>query len=125
MLPVRLRTSRWLTALALLASPAGLGTALPLLHPCPVDAPWLAEAGEAGHHGHGDQSPAEDQGHPDCSCIGACLAGAALLGTSPQVDAPPGVAIPFAGWVSLDASLQLAPVATLLPPATAPPGFPA
>jgi hypothetical protein len=120
------RRSRLLAGLLLVASPAAAGTALPVLHPCPVDAPWLADSqpaeSHAGHHGSGQQTSSENQHSNSCSCIGGCTAGIALL--APRGSATvPALFGGFAAlaWHSHDASLLLAPLAALLPPATAPP----
>ncbi len=60
-----LRPSGGADALALtllLAAPGLGGTWLSVAHPCPVDMPWLAQGGHAGHgartgHGHGQTLP--------------------------------------------------------------------
>jgi len=109
-----------------LASPGAAGTLLPVLHPCPVDAPWLAElhhaSGEhAGHHAHQSQAPAAGHHGASCTCIGSCLAaGAAAPPAQPGITS---AIVPTwtAGWPSHDSSLVLAPTASLLPPSTAPP----
>lgn len=119
-----LRRSRLLALLLFAASPAIGGTVLPAIHPCPVDAPWLAQhvaGAHAGHHGsHG--TPA-GKGHSEtCHCIGSWLSGTAVAPPqSPVVVrqiltlfSPPEIG-------SLDSSLELDPLGTLLPPATAPP----
>jgi hypothetical protein len=74
--------SRLASLLLFLASPAVGGTVLPVAHPCPVDAPWLAQQG-TGHEGHAGhhQSPAP-QGHTtshSCTCPSACTVGLGLL----------------------------------------------
>ena len=118
--------SRLTSLFLLLASPAVGGTVLPVAHPCPVDAPWLAqEAGKGGHEhgGHHQHSkgPANQSGHT-CTCPSACTAGLS-------------VAVPTAFATIV---LPAAPVRTLslsadtdggwihafldrLPPSTAPP----
>lgn len=118
--------SRLTSLLLLLASPAVGGTVLPVAHPCPVDAPWLAQgAGKGGHehggHHHQSNAPANQSGHT-CTCPSACTAGLS-------------VAVPTA---IATISLPAAPVRTLssnvaagmdwthafldrLPPSTAPP----
>ena len=118
-----LRRSRILALLLFAASPAVGGTVLPAIHPCPVDAPWLARhapSGHAGHQGHG--SPVGTHHNETCHCIGSWLSGAALIPPRAPVTvtqlltlfAPPEI---FPG----DSSLRLDPPAALLPPATAPP----
>src|SRR6185503_10146275 len=82
-----LRRSRLLAGLLLLASPAAAGTILPVLHPCPVDMPWLAQAQHpaAGHAGHGvhqvvpQDAPAEAHHGTTCNCIGSCTAASFAL----------------------------------------------
>ena len=122
-----LRHSRLLAALLVTASPAVLGTVLPAVHPCPVEAPWLAQKGAAGSHADHHQAAHHEMGgpgheHETCHCIGASLSGAAM--TPPKTGelshqiltlfAPPH-------FPTRDSSLDLAPSAALLPPATAPP----
>jgi hypothetical protein len=120
-----LRRWRLLSLLLVTVSPGAAGTLLPLLHPCPVDSPWLIHEMGPGHHGghHGGAQAASDAEHHDqsCHCVGSCLVAVAL--------APPArPAVRFAlmlpatqGWTAHDAALLLAPRAALLPPATAPP----
>ena len=118
--------SRLTSLLLLLASPAVGWTVLPVAHPCPVDAPWLAQQMGPGGHEHGghhqqSDAPAKHAGHT-CTCPSACTAGLSI-------------AVPTAfGSISLPAT----PVRTLasnadtaagwthavldrLPPSTAPP----
>ena len=124
MLPALLRRSRLVAGLLIAASPAIGGTVLPAVHPCPVDAPWLAhhEAGaHAAHHaGHG--TPATGH-HPEtCHCIGSCLSGAAMA--PPQTPALARQALTLFAAPRIptgDSTLELDPPAALLPPATAPP----
>ena len=119
-----LRRARLLSALLLAASPAGAGTWLPLVHPCPVDTPWLLHdsgGGHATHHGRQHSgSDATGEEHT-CHCIGSGLAAAALL--PPAVEFRSALETPAEapGWTVQDASLVLASRSTLLPPATAPP----
>jgi hypothetical protein len=120
------RRSRLLAGLLLLASPAAAGTVLPVLHPCPVDAPWLAESqaaeGHAGHHGSEHRGPSENQHANSCNCIGGCTAGSLVLAPRGSAAVPALFGVPSVpAWHSHDASLLLAPLAALLPPATAPP----
>ena len=124
-----MRRSRLLAALLFAASPAAGGTLLPVIHPCPVDTPWLVEHGappehaghHAGHHAAG-QDAAPGHHHRDCHCIGHSLAGLAVLvpATGPASVAPLVITAHVA-WPTQDASLELAPAAALLPPSTAPP----
>jgi len=121
----KLRGSRLLASLLLFASPAAAGSVLPVLHPCPIDAPWLLEhqahAGHPGHHGMA-RAPAGDQHEHHCNCIGSCAAATAWLGPRPAWRAVPvAIRLAGAGWTAQDASLLLEPGAALLPPATAPP----
>jgi len=125
-----LRRCLTVRAVLLLASPALGGTLLPAIHPCPVDMPWLAaqaapadHGGHAGHHAGGTHhAPAAGHHGETCHCIRSCLVG-------PAVAAPVARALVVAGellpvthlWPAHDASLDLAPVASLLPPSTAPP----
>jgi hypothetical protein len=121
-----LRRSRLLSSLLLLASPAGAGTVLPVLHPCPVDTPWLegspARTGHAAHHAEAHGRSQTDRQEHTCNCIGSCLAGAVLAPASPvSVAAAPLARATLQGWTASDASLVLAPRASLLPRSTAPP----
>jgi hypothetical protein len=121
-----LRRSRLLAGLLFAASPALGGTLLTAIHPCPVDTPWLAHhapaAADAAMHHHGEHG-APVQGHENqtCHCIGRWLSGANVAPPKPSVEsqvvlAPAPVLLP-----ARDSSLDLAPRAALLPPATAPP----
>lgn len=132
------RTSRLLASLLLLASPAVGGMALPLVHPCPVAAPWAAAAttsasGHAdGHAAHAGHRPASDPttapapghaGHDDCSCIGTCSAPPALAAPHATLAARPTADRPATGTIwsvrgDLPATRNLR---GLLPPPTAPP----
>ncbi len=118
--------SRLASFLLLLASPAMGGTVLPLAHPCPVDAPWLAPAPGAdgqdhsGHH-QPSQTPADQSGH-SCTCPGTGAAGIsaavpAVSGTVLLADAPV-LALPASA--GSDACWTRA-LLDLLPPSTAPP----
>lgn len=113
-----------LSLLLLVVSPAVGGTVLPVLHPCPVDAPWQAQVSEhAGHHDH-HQAPASDRTSHDCTCISNCSAGPAapVLAQSDRLAFQAGtIALAPSG---ADARLVLAPITELLPPATAPPAYP-
>jgi hypothetical protein len=123
----RFRRSRLLAGVLLLASPGGVGGVLPVLHPCPVDAPWLATHAAHGashqHHAASAGQPAQDSHgeQQSCHCIGACCAAALLVPPAPQLVSR-FAALPLAAERPRpDAALWLAPVASLLPPSTAPP----
>lgn len=76
----RFRRFRVLTWFLLALSPPVAGTVLPVLAPCPVDAPWLATQAGGTHNGHGDHDPTPGPGQDGrqcCHCIGACHAGPA------------------------------------------------
>ncbi|HKP28101.1 MAG TPA: hypothetical protein VJU15_01790 [Gemmatimonadales bacterium] len=118
--------SRFASLLLLLASPAVGGTALPIAHPCPVDAPWLAqhETGHdehAGHHGQ-SQAPTDQPSSHSCTCPGACTVGFGL-----SVPSPAGtITLPGAPVRTLPASVEHSAPWTRsaldrLPPSTAPP----
>ena len=124
---------RHLAAFLLVASPAIGGQLLPLAHPCPVDAPWVGEAGTAdphaahGHAGHEASPPSTPSGqhaHEDCSCIGACATPLALdtphsaAAVRAVVLAPPLGAHAWTPVERLDGALR--PL-DRLPPQTAPP----
>lgn len=119
-----LRRSRRLALFLLVLSPAMAGTALPVLHPCPVDGPGaMSRTAHVGHHGKAaptDRSSAGENSHC-CTCIGCSLGSPAAKSSGPAISqrATPEVAGPR--WSGQDATLCLAPLATLLPPATAPP----
>lgn len=123
----RFRRSRLLAGLLLLASPGGVGSVLPVLHPCPVDAPWLAAhaAHAAPHQHHGVSAGQPDKSSPgeqqSCHCIGACCAAALLVPPVPQLVSRFAALPPASERTVRDAALWLAPVASLLPPSTAPP----
>jgi len=118
--------SRLAALLLLLASPAVAGTVLPVAHPCPVDAPWLAQTPGDGGHAHGNhhqqsQAPSDQSGH-SCTCPGMGAAGIGVaipsgFGTVLLAPAPvrslPASADPDARWTR--AFLDF------LPPSTAPP----
>lgn len=114
-----------LALLLLAASPAAGGTVLPALHPCPVDMPWLAQAGASGEHaGHGQHAddPAQGAHHDSCSCIGSWLSGTTAAPPQPAELSRPIVTLFSPVLVAFtDSSLELSPRSALLPPATAPP----
>ena len=125
-----LRRCLTVRAVLLLASPALGGTLLPAIHPCPVDMPWLAappapadHGGHAGHHAGGTHhAPATGHHGETCHCIGSCLVGPAVAAPAARSLEVVGELLPVTHlWPAHDASLDLAPVASLLPPSTAPP----
>lgn len=118
----RLRSSRVLALLLLLATPGMAGTALEALHPCPEAAPAYAAA--AGTHaGHDADAGHESSGHTaECHCVGACavsavapIAAASSLPTVAVID--PAARVIRAAPARLPAS----PPSDRLPPSTAPP----
>jgi hypothetical protein len=129
------RRRRWIAALLIALSPALAGAVLPLLHPCPVDAPWLAAAADcsadasAADHGASHQSHQSHQGssqhgdhHSVCHCPG-CGHIAQLV--RPAGDAPvtallhPAPAAP--AWPVVERGGDARPILEHLPEATAPP----
>jgi len=123
---VRFRRSRLLAGLLLLASPGGVGSLLPVLHPCPVDAPWLAahaaHASPHQHHAAAGQPDKSSHGEQQsCHCIGACCAATLLAPPVPRLGSRFAAQAAAPGRPAQDAALWLAPVASLLPPSTAPP----
>ena len=54
-----MKWTRLASLLLLLASPALGGTLLPVLHPCPVDAPWTLAGGDHADHGNHHPAPAQ------------------------------------------------------------------
>jgi hypothetical protein len=118
-----LRRCRILALTLLLAAPGLGGTWLSVVHPCPVDAPWLAQA---GHGDHGAQSSHEHGSTPadssSCNCVGACHNGAAAL---VSIAARPTAILAAVGWDTSSSSPNSdTPVQPRLrrhPPATAPP----
>jgi hypothetical protein len=114
-------------AVLLLASPALGGTLLPALHPCPVDMPWLtapaAQVAHAGHHGGGEHHvPGAEHHGQTCHCIGSCLVWSAVAAPAARSIAVQVCLVPVTVlWPVHDASLDLAPRSSLLPPSTAPP----
>ncbi len=121
----RFRQQPWLAALLILLSPALAGVAVPALHRCPVDAPWLAPTAgphdSAGNHGTSDGVTQPE--HHQSSCIGGCA--------TPSVPTPPAaivaaevVAAPvILGWPVVEGlalawhTLQRLPESTAPPPA--------
>src|SRR5919109_3342794 len=106
-----LRRCRALALTLVLASPGLGGTWLSLVHPCPVDMPWLAAEGHLSHgaqaaHGHGD-APAGSSS--SCSCVGACQGGSVTL---TSISSGPVVAVAAGGW---DASPATANVDAPIP----------
>ncbi len=117
-----LRRSRLLSLALLLATPGMAGTALQAAHPCPAQAPWLAQTGhapDAHHHGsHGSEPGAPTQ----CHCIGTCHAASTW---APPAGGPVlAVRAAAQSVVARPADTVLAPAHfpyRFLPPATAPP----
>jgi hypothetical protein len=122
-----LRRCLTVRAVLLLASPALGGTVLPAIHPCPVDMPWLAtpdaQVAQAGHHAGGaHHAPGAGHHGETCRCIGTCLIAPAVAAPTSRSIAVTVTLVPVTlFWPSHDASLDLAPPASLLPPSTAPP----
>jgi hypothetical protein len=113
-----LARSRVLSLLLLALSPALAGTALPVLHPCPVDAPVADQgSGHAGHH----TAPAQPPASHGCTCIGSCLGSAVPHPGGPSLAQRVRLVVEPAVRAGPDATLVLAPIAVLLPPAIAPP----
>jgi hypothetical protein len=126
----QLRRLRWLAFTLALAVPGLGGSVLQALHPCEVDAPWLAS-----HHGgrHGSSSDnqhgAPDHGAPadapatsQCHCISSCASSAS--GAAPAQLPTAVLQIGFAAPAPVRAAVLRAPaepVSHRLPPATAPP----
>jgi hypothetical protein len=117
------RQCRTLAIALLLAAPGLGGTWLSVVHPCPVDAPWLAPVGHHDHgaqtsHGHGD-APANSS---SCHCVGACHSGAAAL---ISISTGPTAVLAAVGWNSSpsspDSDTPVQPRLRRHPPATAPP----
>lgn len=117
-----LRRSRLLSLALLFAAPGVAGTVLQAAHPCPAQAPWLAQTGGAPHgHHHGSQG--SEPGAPtECHCIGTCHAASTW--------APPAGGPVLAGQLAAQVAVarpaytELAPAHfpyRFLPPATAPP----
>jgi hypothetical protein len=123
---------RHVAALLLIASPAIGGQLLPLAHPCPVEAPWVGDAGTVDPHaGHGHaphdttapSTPSEQHAHADCTCIGACATPLAL-------DTPRSPIAVMAAFFAPQTARPWVPVERIdgalrpldrLPPQTAPP----
>lgn len=121
----RLRTSRVLALLLLLATPGMAGTALEALHPCPEAAPaYAAGAAAAGAHaGHDADAGHESSGHTaECHCVGACAVSA--VAPIAAASSLPTVAVtdPAARVIrAAPARLPASPPSDRLPPSTAPP----
>jgi hypothetical protein len=119
---MRFLRSPWLAVLMLLASPAGAGLVLPVLHPCPVQ--MASEGPMDGHHhghsGHGDQ---DGSGQPTCTCVGSCHVPVVV---DPGQPAPVRSRIVTAAWTPPSVSPHTASTGVrqpldFLPPITAPP----
>jgi hypothetical protein len=112
-----------LLAVVLMLGVPGLGGAwLQTLHPCPVDAPWIAQDASGGD----SHSPGGGHGHAEgsdsCQCLGACVAAF----VAPAVRAAQLAQAPFYDWIAPapPARASFLPAARpphLRPPATAPP----
>jgi hypothetical protein len=126
-----LRRLRSLAVLLLAFSPGGMGTVLPVVHPCPVDMPTMAQhAGMVAPATHPALTHAADHGVPahapahgaSCHCPGACCPTSPVVAPSSFTLAllrAGGVARPQApprAW-----SLPTARLTHRLPPSTAPP----
>lgn len=115
------RRSRLLAFALVLVTPALGGAWLQALHPCPVDMPWVEQAGHQAEHSDGHHgAPA---GQPEgCHCVGSCstATGVALAATpdSPAVTVSRPAAAPV--FPSRGDAPPLRP-SDRLPPATAPP----
>ncbi len=115
--------SRLLAVALLLASPGAGGMLLPILHPCPVDQPWVTghRMGPAAEHAH--HHPADGSGpqHQHCQCIGACEDVAVSGSDSPL--AAIRFPLPVVRVIGSDAArpARWSDPANLLPPSTAPP----
>lgn len=116
--------SRRLVALLLvLISPAVGGTLLPFLHPCPVDAPWLAQEQESGHSSQHQQGHHGGGGHEagqPCTCPGSgsipSLTPAPVSSIAAIIQPPPR----HTPWVVVEDRTG-GVVLDLLPESTAPP----
>ncbi|MGE0555443.1 MAG: hypothetical protein AB7R55_18585 [Gemmatimonadales bacterium] len=118
-----LRHSRLLSLLLLGASPGLGGVAMPVLHPCPVDTPWMAGAGaEAGAGHHHETAPEQGGTHAGtCQCLGACQVSSAAVpkaAGTPVVE--PSVVERAAQRLTAGAPFAARPDRRQ-PPATAPP----
>jgi hypothetical protein len=120
---------RHIAALLLVASPAIGGQLLPLVHPCPVEAPWVSEVDNAdphathGHASHGTPVPSEQHAHGDCTCIGACATPLALDTPRPLAAVWAAVVVPQAArpWIPVERLDGAFRPLDRLPPQTAPP----
>jgi hypothetical protein len=122
------RHRRWIAALLIAVSPAFAGAVLPLLHPCPVDAPWLAAAADCtpdaspAHHGSSQHGNQPGDQHTVCHCPGSCQL-AQLV--TPAVDAPVTALVHAApaapAWPVVERGDDVRPILEYLPEATAPP----
>ena len=129
MMPVLRWVRQHIAMLLLIASPAVGGQLLPLVHPCPVESPWVAgpEAADPhaahGHADHGTPSPSEQHAHADCTCIGACAAPIALNAPQPHVVSRVAYAATLLqpSWVPVERIGAPLRPHDRLPPQTAPP----
>jgi hypothetical protein len=106
----------------LLAAPGLGGTWLSVVHPCPVDTPWLAQAGHGDHGAQSSHEHGSGPGDSSCSCVGACHNGAAAL---VSIAAGQTTILAAVGWnaspSSPDSDTPVQPRLRWHPPATAPP----
>jgi len=111
-----LRRTRLLALVLLLATPAVGGAWLQAVHPCPVDAPWLAE-----HHGeHADHQ--DRGGGTGCHCVGSCAGvSGAVVPAAPVLAARAIPAPATRPRVTAAFSTPAVRPADRLPPSTAPP----
>lgn len=125
----RLRRHSWLAALLLALSPALAGTVLPLLHPCPVDAPWMAAASETAHGAmpgmpgmampeHG--APAPHAAH-ECSCVECCAVPPLVVPPAPAIAVAEVVEPATVAWPVVEGRASARPILEHLPESTAPP----
>lgn len=131
------RRFRSLALLLALAVPGLGGSALQLLHPCPVDTPWLVPA-HGGAHPTAmampmgmpmatpvEQAPASDHHSPDahhgCHCVGSCTFQSVTVPAPVSPVVATTVAAPVAPQFPVVSARIHARPADRLPPATAPP----
>ncbi|MEZ4585983.1 MAG: hypothetical protein R2909_06245 [Gemmatimonadales bacterium] len=118
-----LRHSRLFSLLLLGASPGLGGVALPVLHPCPVDMPWMAgaEAGSGAGHHH-ETAPEQGGTHAGtCQCLGACQVSSAAVPKAAGTPVLEPLVFERAGPRLAAATPLAARPDRRQPPATAPP----
>jgi hypothetical protein len=120
----RLRRHPWIALLLIVASPPLAGGILPLLHPCPVDFPWLVAGAEQRHDAaamaHG--SSHQDEHHQACHCPGCSqtprlvlpAVAAAVAALTHRTPATPA-------WLVIERVGDAVPILEYLPETTAPP----